>query len=170
METGSSVIISLRVTDSGWKSARSPRSLPLNRDLSTLSGLARGPIHCVVQGKPHEQSESGSRRPHHLANHGTATVANGRDAYQCGNEKNQEFSVERELRIGGQAGILIHAHCYDNGNVKQGNSFHIKLSKDSHKGGCGVMLVGASRNTLIASFDSGGNLDEKGRTVGVVWR
>jgi hypothetical protein len=105
-----------------------------------------------------------------LLTNGTAAVAPGRDAYQCDGEQNQEFSVERELRVGGQGGILIHAHCRNNGSVKNGNGFHIKLSKDRHRGGCGVMLAGASRNTLIASFDSAGNLDEKDRTVGVVWR
>lgn len=105
-----------------------------------------------------------------LLNNGTATVAGGRDAYQCDNEQDGEFSVERELRIGGKAGTLIHAHCNASGNVKQGNGFHIKLSKDKHKGGRGVMLVGQSRAALIGYFNADDNFAEKSNTVGVVWQ
>lgn len=105
-----------------------------------------------------------------LLNNGTAVVAGGRDAYQCDNEKNGEFSIERELRIDGRRGVLIHAHCKKTGVVKHGNGFHIKLAADRHKGGRGVMLSGPARATLIAEFETVDNLNEKNATQGVMWQ
>jgi hypothetical protein len=80
------------------------------------------------------------------------------DGYQCKDEKDGNFSVEGEIRIGGRPGLLVHAHCRPNGVPKNGNSCHIKLLTQRHlTGGYSVMLNPALRGRLL--FSSAENLD-----------